>query len=810
MAGSQLKQLKAALKENGLTGQTNVKRKTNKKAPFDSRRDDTQEKINKIREQFNPFDKKINKSKTDTGDRFVKGSQGKPGASKSLAENQRRAAYEAKKSNKNRNGFFNDSRFGENDKTMTPEEKMLARFTREKQMQSSRSGMFNLDDESDDELTHYGKSLALNDDFEQDDDDLQNSDDDDDFLKPKKRSREIDNVDDELSQEDVVPKKKTKAEVMKEVIAKSKFYKEKRQQAQEEREGKIDELDEEFTDVLQELGSIPKQKQLIFESKPKDPNAINYEQSVRELNLDRRAAPADRTKTEEELNKEWEAKQKELEEARLRRMQGEDYGAERGPDELDDDFWGQGSEDEAEGFQIDEEEGEEENDDDESQEATDEQSGKKFASSKSKLSCPNSIEDLHQQLEKIPFEETPKHINKIIELYSPRLQAGNKEKLSIFTTVILQHILYLSESDELESESFSKVQESLVSILKKLSEKHSIALTEFMREKIIEIQERITTTITGEDEYPLISDLTFFSLVGVLFSTSDHYHLIVTPSLIVLGETLEQLKYDSLNLLIAGSFVSQIILHYQRISKRFVPEVAYFLQKALLSFAPKEIKDSSIGASPDTRITLSKKIKTPKEDVILRISDIERDLPDSYNVNVFFKLLSIIDLALESWKEKTAFVEISTPFKLILSKFNEFYPDSKPITSLFEKFQKLNKFAKDERKPLTLQSHKKLAIATYAPKYEENFNPEKKSYDHDRQRQDINKMRAQIKQERKTNMREMRKDARFEARQQISEKKDEYKKYHAKMASILNTVSTSEGAEKNAYDREKKARKGKK
>lgn len=129
---------------------------------------------------------------------------------------------------------------------------------------------------------------------------------------------------------------------------------------------------------------------------------------------------------------------------------------------------------------------------------------------------------------------------------------------------------------------------------------------------------------------------------------------------------------------------------------------------------------------------------------------------------------------------------------------------------MVDKFNRLLKFANDERKPLELQTHKKLAIATYAPKFEENFNPEKRSYDHDRSRQETNKLRHLLKQEQKIALREIRKDSRFEARQQIKEKKDSQDAYHSKMARILNSISTVEGAEKNAYDREKKARKNKK
>lgn len=800
MAGSQLKQLKAALRENGLTGQTNVKRKgkTSKRAPSDTRRDDMEEKIQMIREQFNPFEIKVNKKKTQENGRFVKGAQGKPGISKQVGEDQRKAAWEARKASKNKSGVLRDRRFGENDTSLNPEEKMLERFTRERQMQSSKTSLFNLDDdESDDEgLTHYGKSLSLKDDFQEDD--LENSDDE--FLRPKKRALEIDDRDEDDEEEPVVPKKKTKAEVMKEVMAKSKFYKQQRQAAQEEREGQIEELDDEFADVLQALGTVPKTKPPVFEA-PKDPNAINYEQSVRELNMDRRAAPADRTKTEEELKKEWNAKQKELEEARLRRMQGDDYGADKGPDELDDDFWGENSEDEAEGFAVEGSDAEE--DDQESEEET-----TRFPASKNKVACPQTLEELHSQLEQVSLKDTPKHVEKIITLYSPRLQAGNKEKLAVFTTVVFQHILYLSESEEVDSESFKEVQELLIAKLKKLSEKFNTELTEFLREKIKEIQERITETLTGADEYPMISDLVFFALIGMLYSTSDHYHLVVTPSLILMGETLEQLKYNSLNLIIAGTFISNTILNYQRIAKRYIPEVTYFLQKALLSIAPVDISDNAITAKPDVRLPLRKKLGDTTK--TLRICDVDRELKESHKEALFGKIISVLEIALDNWKEKTALIEISQPFRIILSKYQESYPEHKQLSQLLDKFIRLQKFAKDERKPLTLQTHKKVAIATYAPKFEENYNPEKKSYDHDRQRQEVSKMRHQIKQERKIALRELRKDTRFEARQQIKEKKDEYDAYHSKMARILNSINTVEGAEKNAYDRERKSRKGKK
>lgn len=46
---------------------------------------------------------------------------------------------------------------------MTPEERMLERFTKERQ-RASKGAVFNLEEE--DELTHYGQSLSHLDDFD--------------------------------------------------------------------------------------------------------------------------------------------------------------------------------------------------------------------------------------------------------------------------------------------------------------------------------------------------------------------------------------------------------------------------------------------------------------------------------------------------------------------------------------------------------------------------------------------------------------------------------------------------------------------
>ena len=60
-------------------------------------------------------------------------------------------------------GGILDRRFGESDPTLSFEERMLGRFTKERQ-QFSKAVSFNLNDEE--ELTHLGQSLSKFDDFQ--------------------------------------------------------------------------------------------------------------------------------------------------------------------------------------------------------------------------------------------------------------------------------------------------------------------------------------------------------------------------------------------------------------------------------------------------------------------------------------------------------------------------------------------------------------------------------------------------------------------------------------------------------------------
>ena len=110
------------------------------------------------------------------------------------------------------------------------------------------------------------------------------------------------------------------------------------------------------------------------------------------------------------------------------------------------------------------------------------------------------------------MDEHPKIIRKIIQANQPKLAENNKERLGKFTGVLLRHILFLSNEDySTNVEDFKTVQNSLVHILKKLSEKYNQALSNECRIIINEIQKRFKIDYFAG---LLRSDLVFFTSVS--------------------------------------------------------------------------------------------------------------------------------------------------------------------------------------------------------------------------------------------------------------------------------------------------------
>lgn len=138
---------------------------------------------------------------------------------------------------------------------------------------NKRTKKFDLDSDDDDmqniQLTHKGKHLyELNDrNYDKPQDRPSESEDDDKYLDDNIVERlhfggkDVEKEDDEL-----FTVKKTKEEVFREIVAKSKLYKAAKAELKDQNEEMIDQLDEEFADIFPLLDTRKKAKKEIEES----------------------------------------------------------------------------------------------------------------------------------------------------------------------------------------------------------------------------------------------------------------------------------------------------------------------------------------------------------------------------------------------------------------------------------------------------------------------------------------------------------------------------------------------------------------
>ncbi|KAJ4974165.1 hypothetical protein NE237_007339 [Protea cynaroides] len=312
--------------------------------------------------KLNPFETIWSRRKFDILGKKRKGEEKRVGLARSRGIEKRKGTLLKEYEQSNKSSVFVDKRIGEQNDALGEFDKAVLRFQRERQLKlKSKKSKFNLSDgEEDDSAMEGGGSFSARDDF----DDEILSDDDGDADGTERKSSIMKQVNaynphdplETSSMEREEKKHKSKKEVMEEIISKSKHFKAEKAVQKEEDEQFMERLDKDFTSLLQsevllsltqpnkmnaltahvnksnsnettkkdELCATPSKETL----KQEQPDA--YDKLVREMVLDMRARPSDRTKTPEEIAQEERERLERLEDERQKRMLATDDSGDEG------------------------------------------------------------------------------------------------------------------------------------------------------------------------------------------------------------------------------------------------------------------------------------------------------------------------------------------------------------------------------------------------------------------------------------------------------------------------------------------------
>jgi nucleolar protein 14 len=676
MPPSQLKRLKASLREEGIIGPQKSKKQRQKLARD---RQNGQDKrlqrsaaLDGIREQFNPFQFKINargpkfettsirNSNAKAGNRL-----GRPGASKAAGEEKRRRTLLSEMHSRNKVGGIRDRRFGEEDPTMTAEEKALQRFAREQQAGHKKASIFDLEDEGPEEpLTHMGRALdlvngdrALADDFDERDlpSDSDSAASREGRGKLKRTRTDWDGLDDQRqdADPDAPERKKTRQEVMQEVMAKSKHYKHERQAAKDADDELRMEIDGEMSALQALLAQEKVEKAAMKDGPPtllagydKKEFEQAYDLRVRQLAQDKRAQPSERTKTAEEIAEEEAVRLKELEEKRSRRMAGEDVsdsddagadGQDQGDIAVDQDKepaeadFGLGTgidsqprsgplrddEDEfvidddlvASGSDIDEDDDEEESNHDEQALDEDDEFTKGLLTTPEEQSGAfksNDEEGEHSvEGDELPFTFPCPQTHE--ELVTVLAGIPLSRLPQVIQRVRALHHPSLAKENNKKLATFAKVlvehiaymanemdidADSSTALEGLMRHVHSLAKS-FPIEVSLQFREQLESMGKTRPLALEVGDLATLTAIR-LYPTSDHFHLVVTPAMLTMARYLGQNVPADLGDYATGAYLSIQALDYQRLSSRYIPELVNFTLNTLCALAPVSLPERSV------------------------------------------------------------------------------------------------------------------------------------------------------------------------------------------------------------------------
>ena len=781
---------------------------------------------------------------------------------------------------RNKVGGIIDRRLGEYDPNMSADEKMVERFAREKQRLFKRSSMFDIEDvglpEDEDTPSHK----PMRDDF--DDRDSQNlgSDSADGSESRLKRShvhmaldgdgKILEYADDENGQPQ---RKKTKSDVMKEVIARSKQQKYGRQLAKEENDDLRAKLDANFVHAEVQKIAPSAEKEVPHAATEFSKSFLMASKALLQ-NSSGKAELSTRTNTAGELAIKNAETLREVEDKRLRRMRGEQFGNTDSEEDEDKDnnqpapnvtLWAQdddqgefglgrgnrtkptatelGCDDEddflieddlvASGSEVDPiADAEESADDGVSDHNSDSQSngGMNHGSNDfeaqfeehgipSSLPCPRTHDELLCVTKSMPLQELAVAITKIRTQYHPRLANENKERLAQFSRVLVQNISHQGNSNG--SSSFAPIEAVARHI-------HSMAkLLPF--DVSAEFRSQIEEISRDRPLDPTLGDLAVLVAIGSTFPTSDHFHQVVTPAMLIIARYLGQKIPKSLSDYAKGIFVTTLAYQYQSFSKRYVPEVLNCLLNTLCALAPVPFPPSKASfplhkPRPGTAVENLQHVQPRK----LKMSDLtttrdpaapeenegQSSTAATLKISLLDAILQLIPAFSTLWFSSPAYPETFAPTCAVLahlsseSSLPHFPPvlRNKLCLALSDLKTALNS-SLTSRSPLLLHNHRPLPIKQQIPRFEQTgFDPDK-HYDPDAARSEARKLKVEYRREKKGAMRELRKDAHFLAREKLREKIARDDAYDRKFRRIIAEIQTTEGQERNEYEREKTKRK---
>ncbi|XP_030915935.1 nucleolar protein 14 isoform X2 [Geospiza fortis] len=765
----------------------------------------------------NPFEVKVNRQKFDILGRKTKNDVGLPGVSRSKAIKKRNQTLLKEYKEREKTNVFKDKRFGEYNTKITPEEKMIRRFTLERQQDEeeekpkSRKELIEemiakSKQEKQERQTRRESALELTEKLDKDWKEIQtliarkapkSERKDKEVEKPK--PDEYDMIVRELGFEmKAKPSERLKTE---EELAKEEQA--RLQKLEADRLRRMRGIDEEANkkrpshmsaDDLADGFILDKDDRRLLSYKDGKINIENDEEKGEE--------GEEEEGEEEEEEEEGEEGDHENEEESQEESASEDEedSAADGHSDLESDL-----ESEGEAAENKEEEKDKTNEN-ESQNV--EKLDPKREAAKSELpytfAVPESYETFKSLLSGRTIEQQLIILERIQKCNHPSLAVGNKAKLEKLFAFLLEYIGELATLDLPELRTIDRLVLPLYNLCQMFPQAASDSIRFILRDAAHDLEEVIE--VKGRAALPGLDTLIYLKIVSLLFPTSDFWHPVVTPAFMYMSQLLTKCRITTLQDVIKGLFICCLFVEYVSLSRRFVPELINFLLGVLHISLPKSQAQGYTVVHPFTPVGKNLELLwvCDEEDlkswekqnvplsIVTRFKEASRTEINHTRLSCLALCFDLIKKCAALYESLPSFHEIMHPVRILLTKHM-------PINEYPEKMQEWYHSALKELEnkvkhytPLVCEKKKPVPLKQYTPKIVKVLEFGRKQAG-SKKEQERKQLIQRHKRELKGAIREIRKDNQYLARMQLSEIMERDAARKRKVKELLGSLATQEG-----------------
>ncbi|XP_055328852.1 nucleolar protein 14-like isoform X2 [Paramacrobiotus metropolitanus] len=682
-----------------------------------------------------------------------------------------------------KNNQLIDRRLGENDVSMSLEDKMMQRVMLErKRSAKSQKNVFNLNndiDSDEEDGTGFGQRLADVERLEEDDERLSDKGDEVDDILGEKFVTEH-HFGGGLLKKKLDSETETRPDLMKverkllvdDIIAESKQKKYNKQVELDEVRDMTKSLDEKWRDA-----EVRKLISASFSQAMPEPPVESYDSLVKKLQFEDKAKASDKLKSDAELAKE---ARDELEKAEKQRRnknlpaKSEETNPNIGLQMLDPEF----SDDDME--QEDAVEVDEESDVSIEQNQTAAEPLLAEREIPFVISLPKNRQALDSLLENRTADEILVITTRIMKYYHVSLAEGNREKLTKFFKLLLDFILTKSDDDP---ESAVQLWTCLTSALHELFVISAEKGEEWCRvriEALLKLASRKKYTWTP-------SALLFIKFMTICFPGDKHYLLVQSVLNLLLGKGLSKCDGRSPASVLSGLFLATITVEVIQKSKRYFPELIGFLGQAVaqgdegLKFSGEEIP----------KFTLLDVLSTES---VAEASDTPK---------IIFTCACLLEKLVPLYADLPSFGEIFQPIVSIFDKINSNEMLPPDFRGKCGKVTELINTCRKPRMPSVFFKKKPAPLKMLEPRIDDKFDKSKSA-----KKAAIKRLQHDKKRALKSAKRELRRDNEFISRVQMEEQQKKDVTRMKKVKEIFTGLYSQEGEHK-ALQRQKNKTKSK-